>query len=1160
MENINRKEFLNNGILGGGAGIPENRGFRAVRTEYITSPDYDPKYFETFPTAWAAAYAFRKVLDLRGKLGMSELSMEVVNQAVEEWVTLFLLHYFGVIYLEEYSESALQQKYDRDLWIALSITYPSARESAPRSIRLLQTRTGTVVGAYYPSVIFFPVRDRTPWAQDEDLSDYIRNGHLSWAASKRALFVGEEEERNFHTHLRLIAEHAIGSATLKDVLHEFSFAEFKERINLTEEADKIEEEKLKRWSDPAVWKTLGQFICTEAELLDMYPLKTENTDAEGNPRPGRIFYMVTGLPPATWMKTALIPGGPTPYQYRKLNDNQIAVELPGRKFICTKGDADRIEVLKDLFIKDPPHWCKVPKSSDEHTQRIKNFHRVPKLRDQVLQDSEVAVCLAPVGRRLLHAFPKLLEKPEESIKVETNPDGSSLTWTFQILSREIRWPTSLSYSKGITGATFNLWPPRVSSKWHLYAAYGVGGRQDSGRWNLVDERGRVGRRFEVEENEQYITVLQGEAGTPNRPRALLLHDSEEHERGLLFLADLGAVEPQANPEQTALAIDFGTSNTCFAFDDGVRGILKFSLGPEVLWGKKQDKKPLENPGFVPFLWGGLKGFFPTVLLSRNSDQTLNDQLSSRDVTLDHLFKVDIPCLHRDLETRLFYGQLQKVWTIHPNLKWDVDGRTEPWRTLFLQLTLLYAHAEMFFNRKKIIDSYTFTFPLAFSKDEQERFHAKAMAAVQRIRHYGYGAPLNGELSYDELKQHLNYEDAVDESTAIAAAIRAPEGATNMEVFVDVGGGTADIAIRHSGRFLVLESLKVAGNTFFNFAEANFKDPVRGAPEFRKHLGRLLQGKDAEVTLPQSSNSRNFLSVFYSVAVNSLSDEEFRDREHSILQKKMGAKSYQRFRTRLFFRHLIAYALLQSCAAIVDHKLKLTSGINLILGGNGWGLLLFAELPRQRTRIEEEAHEILKLLKSRLAKNLPPDSAACLAGVEKINVNLLNETDLSKAKTNVALGALNADRTRRDTAKTSPYTGITFRDFRIHGREPIGNGNSRDLAWWARWGFEEMKERFGFMDEVKDISFTSPDNPEEPLDETVAIFSRIGSIRGYDEDTMPAEIWNSINTAIMNKMRKLNADRIDQAPINHFLASILYEEKSTRDFLDALAQANDHYKS
>ena len=132
--NGNRRDFLNSGILGGGAGVAEKRGFRAIRTEYITSPDYDPKYFETFPTSWAAAYAFRKVLDLPIKSGTASDGVpfiEDVSEAVEEWATLFLLHYFGIVYLFESRQNELQRDYDRDLWLALSGTYPSVREEAP---------------------------------------------------------------------------------------------------------------------------------------------------------------------------------------------------------------------------------------------------------------------------------------------------------------------------------------------------------------------------------------------------------------------------------------------------------------------------------------------------------------------------------------------------------------------------------------------------------------------------------------------------------------------------------------------------------------------------------------------------------------------------------------------------------------------------------------------------------------------------------------------------------------------------------------------------------------------------------------------------------------------------------------------------------------------
>src|ERR1051326_6862111 len=256
MINGNRREFLNTGILGGGAGVAEKRSFRAVLKEYLTCPDYDPKYFETFPTAWAAGYAFRKILDLPVKPGAETgLFAEEVAAAVEEWVTLFLLHYFGVTYLAEFKQSDLQQNYDRDLWQALSGTYPSAREDAPKSIKLLQ-HNETVVGPNYPGVVFFPARDRTSWQKDKPLADYLLDNRLSWTRSRRILLTTEKEGREFHSHLRLIAEHAVPDRTLQDRLYDFCEANFRERIDITGTLD----------ANPSKWEVPGLKIWESDEL------------------------------------------------------------------------------------------------------------------------------------------------------------------------------------------------------------------------------------------------------------------------------------------------------------------------------------------------------------------------------------------------------------------------------------------------------------------------------------------------------------------------------------------------------------------------------------------------------------------------------------------------------------------------------------------------------------------------------------------------------------------------------------------------------------------------------------------------------------------------------------------------------------------------------
>src|SRR5205085_2629850 len=149
MASDKRKEFLNVGILGGDAGVPERRGFRPINTEYIGSPHYDARFFETFPTAWASAYAFQQAL------------------AAEK-----------------------------------------------------HTEQGTVVGAYYPDVIFFPSRNRTDWPADKVLSSYLVGPRLSWERCRKDLLSNDKKTGEFHAHLLRIAQ-LLPSKTFKERVEKF---------------------------------------------------------------------------------------------------------------------------------------------------------------------------------------------------------------------------------------------------------------------------------------------------------------------------------------------------------------------------------------------------------------------------------------------------------------------------------------------------------------------------------------------------------------------------------------------------------------------------------------------------------------------------------------------------------------------------------------------------------------------------------------------------------------------------------------------------------------------------------------------------------------------------------------------------------------------------
>lgn len=1115
MANGNRKEFLNAGILGSGASVPEDRTFRPVPTEYIGSPEYSARFFETFPTAWANAYAFSKSLDT----GAAE--------DVEEWASLFLLHFFGTAHLSSYTEPVLRDEYDKDLWAALSGTFPDGGGRGILSVDLLQTDEQTVLGAYYPEIVFFPSRGRMAWAGDTIIRDLLSPANrLSWAKCSTYLIKTEKDARDFQLHLRRVIR-LLPRKTTQDRLAEFCVAAFADRVEVHGNLP----------AHPLDWDTPGNKPPEAKDLLGSYPLRKLNRGG------GYTYFLLNGMSHLTPWMTMTLAGGPAPHQYRKKDEKSIVVQFGGKQVTCELEDGrDKIVMLKDLFLADGAYWCKIPRSAD--TSRVRPLHRL-ELQDSVLTQNDLAVCLAPVTGEFLEHFPEMLQTFKG---VSAAPgQGGIVDWTFIIPGAsgplEVRWPMKHVGSLEMPNTSLALWPPKASRRWKLYAVFGRGNKETSGRWHLIDEGGWQGKVVELDDpanSEEYVSILHRPGDAPNRPRALLFTDNNERERGVLLLTDLG--EHPVGEERATLSVDFGTSNTCVAFGgDGSKGeVLEFTLSPTMLWGERPAFDPL---GFAPFEWSGGKGFFPTILLSRISDDKLPD-LGPDDVQLEHLFKVDIPGLHKRIDRQLFAGGLSLIWRIHQNLKWDPNPKT-PWRSLFLELTLLYAHAEMFFNRGMLVNKYIFTYPLALPSREVKRFHEKARAATEKIRGYCYR--MDAQLATPE------FIDSIDESTAVAEFVRKGGGQGSMEVFIDVGGGTADIAIRHNNRFLVLDSVRVAGSTFFRIAERNFSQKLKGASQFKRNLGMLLQGKDDEMAMP-NFDLRMDLGTFYSVVVNQVSNSEFRSREEAILKKGMGPDSYQKYRTRLFLRHIMAYALLQACAAAVEQRIQLGEGIKLILGGNAWGLMVFAEFAREGRRLADEANEILKLLQKFLAVVVSPEERQYLEALSIFEVDLLNEDNLSRAKVAVALGALETDPERVGKGKnTAPYAGLTIKQLVLNNFDPA------TIRWCDRWSFDHFKQRFGVMDQINSSDFERPQDLRQPLDPGLTVFTCLGNAGRIDQDIMPAQTWNNINGEVIGNITFLKGDRVEYSPINHFLSQILYPEKAQHDFLDILAGKNGNFK-
>jgi len=1150
MQNLAIKVLLNNSICSGFP-VQQERSFSRVAAGYVQQPDYRPQFFETLPTMWAAAYIFQRAIEREDRA------------TIEEWASLLLLYSYKVLHLEPFKQTVLQQEYDRDLWPALSGTYPQPDDPL-REIKLLQTSNRTGVGAYYPSTVYFPSRGRAEWRDDENLHPYLEEDgeHLSWTRCSELLLPTPTERQRFHMRLLSIAEkleHQVRTALLNFCNRETVFRGIEQEGPIERLDD-----------DPARWQPLGMIDSRrdsediQSYLLQRYPLQKQRNG-------GVTYYLLTGLPDnvdrMNWMKSPIEPGLPAPNQYERLADSKIRIRF-GQEYVFTLRDEDRIVLLKDLFLESAPYYCAMDRqAAEERVAQVRRLHKQEITNNTgsftEIKPSDLAVCFAPVKSKFLEHFPEVLAEPERFLYVKGRTPDGGLEWEFNLFGQKLTWQTTPKFSKALPDSSLAIWPPKVSTEWHLYVAKAAAAKKETcGRWHLIGEKGQVGENIELTNppGEEYINLLNA-PGQANRPLALTLKDSAANERGVLFLVP--AEQQSSSGSQASLAIDFGTSNTGLAFKlDGTPMPLLFDLSPKMLWG---EKPALENPGFVPFKWGGSKGYFPTILLKRRGLSL--DGIKADSLEPKHLFSVDIPGLHKEMEGRIFEPVVQAAWPeIHKNLKWEHDPKM-PWRRpAFLGLALLYAHAELFFNKGgALANNYIFTFPLAFSDSERTGFEEETQTIVNRIRRFCFGAS-------QIMPSYL------DESTAIAKSVAAVANKAALEVFVDIGGGTTDIAIRYDGSFLVLDSIKIAGRSFFTAAEQNF-DPtldVSGSKDFKQHLSKLLFDEETEKAVENAIGfvkNQIDLGTFYSLLINRLNDMEFRAKESAILEKGMGWPSYQLYRTELFFRHVLTYALLQACAVVADNKLNpraLTAGIKLILSGNGWGLMLFGEFRRLKSKLKEESQQILEMLKERIlksydeeieqaeagAKELLARERACLENLKIADIDLLNERNLSKAKTDVTVGALTNIVQRRNQGaddRSTPYAGVTLRNVAINGGNASG-GTELTIRWCDRWSFEDIKKKAGLrMRSIDSMEIGAPDSYETPLDHTLAVFTVLGASGHHDP--MPPEEWLKMNSILCSGDIYLEGNKLTRSPINHFVSKVLYPEDGRHLFLEALATIN-----
>ncbi|MCD9186024.1 MAG: hypothetical protein LUM44_06305 [Pyrinomonadaceae bacterium] len=1163
--------FLNQEFFSGKVNLPQEESFYKIDKTSFSQPPFDKSLFEAYPSVWTQAYSFER-----------ELTNNTDYQtALEEWMCLFLLHFNGIVFLRTADETKVQDEQgDYNLWTILRRTYPLNEEL--KEVSLLETIDGKVIGAYYPQTIFFPSRGRETWQESKVIQPYLESQRLSWKKCEK-LFENANSNRlkqRSHYHLRAIRKLLGHNEKLQARIDEFCAQHFSpitdiERQNLPILKPRPSEWELEGAPPPSNQNHL---------LLKAYPLRqvVELSGSEAG-KQATIYYLINEMPVASeWMHEPVIRGYPTAAGYVQTAENIISVRVGTEIRKCRIEEHDQIVKLNELFLT-APLFGKFGAADSGFTTQCLNIHR-EKFENKQINDEETTISLSPISKEFLKHFPEILKDPSDTVKVQWNEKAKKLQWIFNLKGKTVVWECEPEFQDKMVNTTVEMYPPKVSPEWHLYTLYGTTVQGNRGTWQLIDQNGSFGKNFRMTD-ENYISILAPDSETggklPNEPRAICYQGENGKEGGVLFFKPFlnHYIPPSA---QATLSVDLGTSNTCLAvkMSTGESRVLTFSLRALTLWGIPPDPKDhYETPGSVPFNWGGEKGFFTTSLIWRTEDSTL-EQLDPRDIRLEHLFRVDIPSLHKGLNDELLKGVFissneqnpKAPWRLRPDLKWgdnsEMKWGSEILRSLFLDLLLFYAHAEAFFNNNVRIGEYAFTYPLAFNNRQFESYKASIESEIRRIRHYCFGG---------DMAQNITLA-LVDESTAIANTIPGGNGYEGLlQVFVDIGGGTADIAIRHRNVFHLLDSLKIAGNNLFKILEKALLRKLSGFERLEKKLNILMSTPRSseiniqrllETDLPKLNNLP--FGNAYSIKINDFTKEDFTKKEASVFAVIQSGTAndplYSAYRAELFFQHLLAYALLQACATVISKKITLNTGIDIILGGNGWGLLMFAQWERSNQALKRKAERILEFLKDVLLPLVKPNEKKLLKNLKLNSINLLNVEDLSKAKTSVALGALRGQSSEKPD-QLPPFAGLNVEGFSINGFEP------QKVFWSERWSLDNIMQIFGKeISAINNPQFKHPQDLGEPYDPILKIFTGLGNSQSLGEDRAPAQIWQYINQKLFEAINQLgiepgtnrlvkteSGENVSAVPSNYFLSHVLYGNESEQNILDLLAEHYGYYR-
>jgi hypothetical protein len=586
------------------------------------------------------------------------------------------------------------------------------------------------------------------------------------------------------------------------------------------------------------------------------------------------------------------------------------------------------------------------------------------------------------------------------------------------------------------------------------------------------------------------------------PIAIVLQNGKAGFGGCIVLDQPDASQSQGE-KIAMLAMDFGTTNTCLAYRDAKRPLpLTFDIAPRTLWGKTRVE--VDETGWFPrsVAKQPISSYFPTQLWRRLSSQSGgqgNGQQATEVPSLDdYIGTIDLPGL-RDTKS----WKADNNWKSAGNLKWldeasgnhgrEASGQSrKEARALFIQYALLLAHAQMHFKLRKepLPQSYVFTYPLAMKQSVVSDFKQKVVEMIaQSLMLVSPACEAKSNFpsecsvvvtekgssgSEDKTTINVNF---VSESMAMAHHIADDGIEGNRALVIDIGGGSADICVLNKKTPVCLDSVRLAGNRYFNLVCNTIEQDYKGYKETLQHLAIMLHGSpNRSGDVGTYASDVEIFPPAYSLLIKSVPPGPKSIRELQLLESVKPGGEYAAFMLRALLRHLIAYGLVLAAASIFDEiKEKNKEGdkdwpmwkpeITLHLAGNGWGFLPFAQLNLKQLdkTVQDVWKEVLIALHVEFG-NGALDEAALLDKI-KVKIETSQKLNGEQAKTAVALGATDAVREKGAGEETDLKTffGLGLRNVTLSNPNPNSSSNAKGeeykpehIHWFARFKKDALK--------------------------------------------------------------------------------------------------------